>query len=76
MVDRIATVCVDSAGQGAVDATSSHAVIIVLIVDVVIMLFFNFSLQTSDVLMAHADIWAHENLKEIFGYFKLHFHNE
>ena len=26
--------------------------------------------------MAHADIWAHENLKQIFGYIKLRFHNE
>ena len=37
MVDRIATVCVDSAGQGAVDVTSSHAVIIVIIIVVVII---------------------------------------
>ena len=25
---------------------------------------------------AHADIWAHDNLKQIFGFFKLRFHNE
>ena len=25
---------------------------------------------------AHADIWAHEDWKQIFGYFKLRFHNE
>ena len=37
MVDRVATVCVDSAGQGAVDATSSHAVIIIIIIVVVII---------------------------------------
>ena len=32
MVDRVATVCVDSAGQGAGDATSSHAVIIIIVI--------------------------------------------
>ena len=37
MVDRIATVCVDSAGQGAVDATSSHAVIIIIVVVIIVV---------------------------------------
>ena len=38
MVDRVATVCVDSAGQGAVDATSSHAGIIIIVIVVVVII--------------------------------------